>query len=104
MDARPLFRRLCLAGSVLPKRHHRVHTARPECWNGAGQGVGLLAQGLTAEDAAALGVYLHGKAGERVRDSMGDAGMIATDLLPVLPVVVKRLKEDKQSEGEGLCC
>ncbi len=55
---------------------------------------GLLAQGLSLFDAAALGVYLHGEAGEIVKFRLGDAGMIATDLLPVLPVVIKQLKED----------
>jgi len=54
---------------------------------------GLLAQGLSLFDAAALGVYLHGEAGEMVKSKLGDAGMIATDLLPVLPLVIKQLKE-----------
>jgi hydroxyethylthiazole kinase-like uncharacterized protein yjeF len=55
---------------------------------------GLVAQGLPLFDAAACGVYLHGEAGELVRARLGDAGMIATDLLPELPQVIKRLKED----------
>ena len=55
---------------------------------------GLSAQGLNRFDAAAGGVYLHGEAGEMVRDKLGDAGMIATDLLPALPLVIKRLKEE----------
>jgi len=54
---------------------------------------GLVAQGLSLFDSAALGVYLHGKAAEAVRETMGDAGMLATDLLPALPRVIKRLKE-----------
>ncbi len=53
---------------------------------------GLLAQGLSFFDAAALGVYLHGEAGEMVKARLGDAGMIATDLLPALPLVIKQLK------------
>jgi len=56
---------------------------------------GLTAQGLSLFDAAALGVYLHGKAGEMVKDIIGNAGMIATDLLSALPLVIKRLKETK---------
>ncbi len=55
---------------------------------------GLLAQGLSLFDAAACGVYLHGKAGEMVRARLGDAGMLATDLLPELPLVIKQLKEN----------
>ena len=53
---------------------------------------GLLAQGLSLFDAAALGVYIHGEAGEIVKTMLGDAGMIATDLLPALPIVIKNLK------------
>jgi len=53
---------------------------------------GLVAQGLSLFEAAALGVYLHGEAGEMVKDKLGDAGMIATDLLPVLPLAIKQLK------------
>ncbi len=59
----------------------------------AGTIVGLLAQGLEPFQAACLGVYLHGSAGEAVREDLGDAGMLASDLLPVLPKVIKGLKE-----------
>ena len=59
----------------------------------AGVIVGLLAQGLNNFDAASLAVWLHARAGEAVRDELGDTGMIASDLLPVLPKVIKRLKE-----------
>ncbi|MDO8577901.1 MAG: NAD(P)H-hydrate dehydratase [Dehalococcoidales bacterium] len=59
----------------------------------AGVIAGLLAQGLPAPDAAACGVYLHGMAGEMVKDWMGDAGMIASDLLPELPLSIKKLKQ-----------
>lgn len=41
---------------------------------------GLLAQGLPVWDAARLGVYLHGSAGEAIRDRIGDAGLLASDL------------------------
>jgi NAD(P)H-hydrate epimerase len=54
---------------------------------------GLVAQGLSLFDAAALGVYLHGEAGEMVKARLGDTGMIATDLLPALPLVIKQLRE-----------
>ena len=61
----------------------------------AGAIAGLAAQGLSLFDAATLGVYLHGKAGDMVKDIIGDTGMIATDLLPALPVVIKQLKENQ---------
>lgn len=54
---------------------------------------GVVAQGLSLFDAAVCGVYLHGAAGEIVRGELGDAGMIASDLLPVLPLAIKRVKE-----------
>ncbi len=56
---------------------------------------GLLAQGLSLFDAAGCGVFLHGEAGEMVKAKLGDAGMIASDLLPVLPLVIKQLKENQ---------
>ncbi len=59
----------------------------------AGAIAGLAAQGLSLFDAAALGVHLHGKAGEIVKEQLGDTGMIASDLLPALPLAIKRLKE-----------
>jgi hydroxyethylthiazole kinase-like uncharacterized protein yjeF len=65
----------------------------------AGVIAGLAAQGLTPFDAAALGVYLHGRAGEMVREILGDAGMIASDLLTALPVVIKQIKENTDLPG-----
>lgn len=51
----------------------------------------LLAQGLAPFDAARLGVYLHGCAGDLVRERLGDAGLLAGDLPDALPVARKRL-------------
>ena len=58
----------------------------------AGAIAGLLSQGLALEDAAALGVYLHGLAAERVRSELGDTGMVASDLLPALPRAIRDLR------------
>ena len=55
---------------------------------------GLLAQGLSPWEAATCGVYLHGMAGEMARTEVGEAGLLASDLLPLLPKVIKELKED----------
>jgi NAD(P)H-hydrate epimerase len=52
---------------------------------------GLLAQGLAPGAAARLGVYLHGLAGDLVRDRIGDAGLLASDLPDAVPIVRKRL-------------
>lgn len=59
----------------------------------AGAIVGLLAQGVSPRDAAALGVYLHSAVGKLLRDKLGDAGTLASDLLPLLPLAIKALKE-----------
>jgi ADP-dependent NAD(P)H-hydrate dehydratase / NAD(P)H-hydrate epimerase len=40
----------------------------------------LLAQGSRPFDAACLGVFLHGMAGERVSRRVGDSGLLASDL------------------------
>jgi hydroxyethylthiazole kinase-like uncharacterized protein yjeF len=60
----------------------------------AGAIAGLAAQRLNTMDIAVCGVYLHGQAGEVVRERIGDTGVIASDLLAELPVVIKRLKEN----------
>jgi NAD(P)H-hydrate epimerase len=51
----------------------------------------LLAQGLTPYAAARLGVYLHGTAGDGVRERFGDAGLLASDLPDRLAIARKRL-------------
>jgi NAD(P)H-hydrate epimerase len=51
----------------------------------------LLAQGLEPGPAARLGVFLHGTAGDIVRDRIGDAGLRASDLPDSIPLVRKRL-------------
>jgi hydroxyethylthiazole kinase-like uncharacterized protein yjeF len=57
----------------------------------AGSIVGFLAQGLEPYEAAVAGVYVHGAAGELATAALGDAGTIASDLLPLLPQVLKEL-------------
>lgn len=51
----------------------------------------LLAQGLAPYDAARVGVYLHGAAGEVLRDRLGDAGVLAGDLPFEITLARKRL-------------
>lgn len=59
----------------------------------AGIIAGLAAQVLDNFNAACLGVWLHGEAGETVKSELGDTGMLAGDLLAVIPKVIKALKE-----------
>lgn len=50
---------------------------------------GLLAQGLPAFEAAAMGVWLHGEAG-----GIAGAGLIAEDLLPALKTAIEQLCDE----------
>lgn len=59
----------------------------------AGVITGLLAQGLSPFDAACLGAWLHGRAGELCERKIGRAGVIARDLLPYLPAAMNELRE-----------
>jgi NAD(P)H-hydrate repair Nnr-like enzyme with NAD(P)H-hydrate dehydratase domain len=51
----------------------------------------LLAQGLEPFAAARLGVYLHGLAGEQVRERFGDSGLLAADLPDGIATARRRL-------------
>jgi ADP-dependent NAD(P)H-hydrate dehydratase / NAD(P)H-hydrate epimerase len=64
----------------------------------------LLAQGMAPFDAARLGVYLHGVAGELVGERIGDAGLLASDLTDALPIGRKRLAQlaERQRSGRRL--
>jgi NAD(P)H-hydrate epimerase len=61
----------------------------------AGAIVGLRAQGLDSFEAAVAGAYLHGLAGELVREHLGSASAAAGDLVSYLPAAVRAL------QGEG---
>lgn len=50
---------------------------------------GLLAQGMGRYEAAVVGVYLHGAAAERWSAANGSGGMLASDLLTLLPRVTE---------------
>ena len=54
---------------------------------------GLLAQGLSSLNAASCGTYLHGLSGEKISLSIGDSGLLASDLLNEIPLHIKSIKE-----------
>ena len=56
---------------------------------------GLIAQGLDPFTAAVSGVYVHGEAGRRVASRLGDAGLLASDLLTEIPIVQRLLREGR---------
>ena len=51
----------------------------------------LLAQGVSPWDAARLGVYLHGLAGEALRERFGETGLAASDLPEEIALARRRL-------------
>jgi NAD(P)H-hydrate epimerase len=57
---------------------------------------GLIAQGLEVLDAALLGVYLHGLAGDLAAEEAGEAGMTAGDLIGFLPAAFRELAENDE--------
>jgi NAD(P)H-hydrate epimerase len=54
---------------------------------------GLIAQGSDPFSAAVTGVYIHAAAGRRLSRRMGDSGLLASDLLPEIPVVMNVLRQ-----------
>ena len=52
---------------------------------------GLVAQGISSEHAAALGVYLHGLAGDSAAERLGMHGLIASDVLKSVPQALSSL-------------
>jgi hydroxyethylthiazole kinase-like uncharacterized protein yjeF len=53
----------------------------------------LLAQGYSASQAACLGVYLHGRAGDLAAAEKGEASMIAGDLIEKIAEALKETTE-----------
>ena len=59
----------------------------------AGIIAGLLAQAVSPQEAAVAGAFIHGETGERVRSRLGASGLLASDLLSEIPLVMKALRE-----------
>ena len=49
----------------------------------------LLSQYVRADEAAMMGVWLHGRAGDLARDVVGTAGMTAQEIQAFIPVALK---------------
>lgn len=54
---------------------------------------GLLAQGLELNEAAVVGTYIHGLAGDLLVQEKGLFGIIASDLLQEIPYAIKKILE-----------
>ncbi len=55
---------------------------------------GLMAQNMSSETAAVLGVYLHGLAGDIAAEKLGMHGLIAGDVLQAVPQAISSLIPD----------
>jgi NAD(P)H-hydrate epimerase len=51
----------------------------------------LIGQGLSNFEAAVLGVYIHGLAGDIAAEKLGQVSLIATDIIDALPEAFKRI-------------
>lgn len=61
----------------------------------------LMGQGLGSFEAAVLGVYIHGRAGDIAADAYGQVSLIATDIIEALPEAFKhsrRVTRNPQQE------
>jgi len=54
---------------------------------------GLIAQGSEPYAAAVTGVYVHAAAGRRISERLGDSGLLASDLLLEIPLVMNVLRQ-----------
>ena len=52
----------------------------------------LLAQGLSAPEAACLGVYLHGEVADHIAAARGQIGLLASDIIEGVPAGLARLR------------
>lgn len=57
---------------------------------------GLLAQGMEAFEAAGVGAYVHGLAGDRARGDYGVRGMTAMDVMRAVARVIKQSPDDDE--------
>jgi NAD(P)H-hydrate epimerase len=84
------------AGTVIASEHELAvsTTGNPGMASGgmgdvlAGVIGGLLAQGLSLQQAAQQGVYIHGLAADKAAQQDGERGLMASDLMPYLRVFV----------------
>lgn len=61
----------------------------------------LRGQGFDSFEAACLGVYIHGLAGDMVAERLGIWGMTAYDILNELPLAFKRYDEEKAKAAKN---
>jgi NAD(P)H-hydrate epimerase len=88
------------AGTVVTdgRRVYRNSTGNPGMATGGSGDVltgviaAILGQGLSPFEAAVLGTWIHGRAGDLAAADLGETGLIASDLPDYLPAVFKELE------------
>ena len=65
----------------------------------AGIITGLLAQKIEPLDAAISGVYLHGLSAEMANPENTSSGIIASDILPYIPIAINQIKKSEFRNG-----
>jgi NAD(P)H-hydrate epimerase len=61
--------------------------------------LGLLGQGLAPDTAAALGMFVHGRAGDRAALRLGEHGLLAGDILSEVPAALGELVSGRAGRG-----
>jgi NAD(P)H-hydrate epimerase len=81
-----------------------VNSTDHPCLSVAGTGdvlagilVSFLAQGLNVEDAGKLAVHVHGRCGQILGSRVGIRGVLATDLLNEIPLVLRELDQNQSA-------
>ncbi len=63
---------------------------------------GLLAQRVDPFQAAACGVYIHGRAGDILSQELGESGIVAGDLKRLIPFAVESIRAGDRSNLESM--
>jgi NAD(P)H-hydrate epimerase len=62
---------------------------------------GLMAQGAPSHEAAVIGVYIHGMAGDMVAADLGEAGIVAGDIESAVPRALLHIRRGAVSHLES---
>ena len=59
----------------------------------AGMIAGFISQGIDSFDAACIGVYIHSIVGLKLKDTFSDRGMLSSDMIDQIPIVLKEISK-----------